>query len=343
MKQVRALSRRVPSWLEWSARQVYWRLPQRLLVARSRRRGQPGERPQVGAEEFASELLQRIPANRGPYLVHASLGSFDLLDSAGQPLSGLSASAWLIQRLIQFVGPSGTLCMPTHPQYSDNPGFMFDKSELVLTYDVRRTPSSVGLLSELFRRHPLTQRSEHPLSSMAVRGPLATELLASNAEGDQPLPHGVHSSYYRVCQQKGTVIGLGLSLIKALTILHVAEELRGDDWPVEGFFYSRRFKIIDNQGQTREIQVRERRPEFVRSLVLSQVRRDLLNERILHEYSIGGVKFAVADAAVVLEFMQTQQRNSTYPYLLPGVARLGKPRLGTPKSNLDLAGTQHAG
>jgi aminoglycoside 3-N-acetyltransferase len=248
------------------------------------------------------------------------------LDDAGLPLAGLSVAAWLLSQLKQHLGPSQTLCLPTHPKYSDNPGFMYDKSRLQLTYDTKKTPSSVGLISELFRRQPATLRSLHPLSSVAAQGPLAEELLQDNLNERLPLPHGTDSPYYRICRAGGTVLGLGVALIKAMTILHVAEEACDANWPVPGFFYKRKFRVVDREGVVLEAVVRERRPEYVRSLILSAVRRDLLREGLLREYSIDGVRIATADARGVFEYMQERQKTSTYPYLLPRVAGWGRPR-----------------
>lgn len=237
------------------------------------------------------------------------------------------AALWLTQELIRAVGPQGTLCMPTHPLYPDNPGFMFDKSELVLSYHIERTPSSVGLLTEMFRRTPGVRRSAHPLSSLAVRGPLAEELLHDNLNDRRPLPHGRDSGYYRFCLRGGGVISLGLGVIKPLTILHVAEEVRDETWPVPGFFYERQFEVREGQSKPRRVVVRERRPEFVRSLALSVARRDMLRLGILEETVISGVRSDVVDARGMLQLYQDKQRYSTYPYFLPRLARLGRPRI----------------
>lgn len=317
---------RFGSLIEWLSRQVYWRASDWLNPLRDRLRGKsgPAQLTQVDADFFRDELLAHIPAGRSPLLVHSSMGGFELLDKERQPLAGLSASAWLLGQLKQFVGAEGTLCMPTHPKYVENPGFMYDKSTLVLTYDVRRTPSNVGLLSELFRRQPGCQRSEHPLSAVAARGPLAEILLRDNLNVERPLPHGIWSPYYRICQHGGLVVGIGLSLIKAMTILHVAEEVADRDWPVKQFFYERRFVVIDALGGQREVTVRERRPEFVRSLMLNDVRRDLSREGLLKEFSVGGVACAIADAQGVYQYMHDRQQRSTYPYLWPSVARWGR-------------------
>jgi aminoglycoside N3'-acetyltransferase len=312
--------------VEWAARQTYWRFSQWIDPVRARLRKSESVPTRVRADRFLELWLEKVPTSRGPYLLHSSTTSFELLDDTGLPLAGLSAAAWLLNQLKQHLGPSQTLCLPTHPKYTDNPGFMFDKSQLKLTYDMKKTPSSVGLISELFRRQGGSLRSLHPLSSVAAQGPLAAELLHNNLNDSRPLPHGIDSPYYRICRAGGTVLGLGIPLIKAMTILHVAEEVCDGQWPVPGFFYERQFRVVDGEGTAREAVVRERRPEYVRSLILSAVRHDLLREGLLREYSIDGVPIATADAQGVLEYMQNRQQSSTYPYLLPRIAGWGRPR-----------------
>ena len=68
--------------------------------------------------------------------------------------------------------------------------------------------------------------------------------------------------------------------------------------------------------------MRERRPEFVRSLALGKVRRDLIREGILHESDDCGVRVDWARSGDVMEMMNRRNRTSTYPYYLPRLATL---------------------
>jgi aminoglycoside 3-N-acetyltransferase len=232
---------------------------------------------------------------------------------------------WLLKTVNDVAGKTGTVCMPTHPLYKADPGFMYDKSDLELRYSVRRTPSRVGLLTELFRRQPGTQRSRHPLSSLAARGPQAEALLEDNLNDEQPLPHGIHSGYYRFCQSGGTVISIGLSLVRPMTILHVAEEAKDEQWPTAGFFYRRRFEVEDENGRSSHVVVRERRPEFARSLTLKMVHKHFLDSGILREGAVGDVRVDTVRSKALLDSMSERQRHSCYPYLWPALARIGRP------------------
>jgi aminoglycoside N3'-acetyltransferase len=324
------------SWIDYPraiaevlARQIYWRAPGlSSLRGWSRspaRQGPRHEGPTIAAPELSRHLYDVAARFGGLLMVHSSLAAFRIRDKEGEIMPVAKGALWLIQELTRAVGPQGTVCMPTHPLYPDSPGFMFDKSDLVLSYHVERAPSRVGLLTEMFRRTPGVWRSAHPLSSLAVGGVLAEDLLHDNLNDRRPLPHGRDSGYYRFCLRGGGVISLGLGIIRPLTILHVAEEVRDETWPVPGFFYERHFEVREGQREPRRVVVRERRPEFVRSLALSVVRRHLLCEGILEENLISGIRSDVVDARALLEFYQDKQRYSTYPYLLPRLASLGRP------------------
>lgn len=304
---------------EIAARQVYWRVP-RLASLYNRRRERGAVARRVDRARLRDRLSSIGVVAGANVLVHSSIAHLALDAPGAEPAaSPLVVASQLLADLLGLVGSGGTLAMPTHPLYRDDPGFMHDKAALELVYEPAKTPSRVGFLTELFRRRPGVLRSRHPLSSLACRGPMAEAWLRDNLDGEAPLPHGHGSAYHRFCESDGLVISIGTPLIKAITVLHVAEELRDREWPVRGFFYERRF-VLRESGGDRTIVVRERRPQFVRSLALGQVRRDLLRAGILRESELQGVRIDCASAGAVLAYMSGRQASSSYPYLWPSLA-----------------------
>jgi aminoglycoside 3-N-acetyltransferase len=301
---------------ELGARQLYWRsalLRRPLAMVRKRR----AVREAVAVP--LSQLLDRLEesgAHRDALLmVHSSLdGIMTTGEGEGATRRGGALGMALLDQLRARLGPGGTLVLPTHPLYRDDPGFMHDKRHLSLTYDPRRTPCKVGLLGELFRRSPGVSRSLHPLSSLASMGPETERLLRNNLNSERPLPHGVHSGYFRFCQRGGTVVSINTPLIHAISIAHTAEEVRDEAWPVPGFFYERRFRVRTEAGEE-ECVVRERHPRWVRNISLGQLRRDLLREGILREGLVGPVRVDRADARAMLEYMCHRNARGPYPYL----------------------------
>ncbi len=170
----------------------------------------------------------------GVLLVHASLKALGPVD--GGPTS-------VIQGLIDAVGPTGTLLMPTltyELAYTADPCF-----------EQLRSPSVVGALTELFRNHPGVRRSLHPTHSVAGVGP-AFDALVEDHIAD-PTPCGPRSPFHRMLfRDDAQVLFLGCGLAPN-TCMHAVEELLpapyllGD--PVG-------YRVIDAQGREHRATVR---------------------------------------------------------------------------------------
>ncbi len=80
----------------------------------------------------------------------------------------------LVSALIDFCGPNRTLVMPSFVMG----GRTYDTAAYFRSrpFDVRRTPSDMGLVAEVFRRTPNVLRSLHPTCSVCALGPLGKEL-----------------------------------------------------------------------------------------------------------------------------------------------------------------------
>jgi len=124
----------------------------------------------------------------------------------------------LIRQMQELIGVEGTLLMPTF-------SFRGRQSHYVDThthFDVQRTPSAVGILTEVFRKMPGVTRSYHPTHSVAGWGRYAKEILSTHHLGST---FGVTSPFYRLREYDGLVVGLGRRYRYTFTITHVPEEL----------------------------------------------------------------------------------------------------------------------
>jgi aminoglycoside 3-N-acetyltransferase len=85
------------------------------------------------------------------------------LFSLGKPPTDLSKEALLdgiLSAVLDAIGPEGTLIAPTFT-------FAFCKSGV---FDIEKTPSEMGALTEAIRRHPSAMRTSNPIYSVAVIG-----------------------------------------------------------------------------------------------------------------------------------------------------------------------------
>ncbi len=151
------------------------------------------------------DLLRLGVRPGGVLLVHSSLRAL------GRPPGG---AAGVIDELLSILGPEGTLLMPalTYERVTpENPVF-----------DVRQTPSNVGVLAEVFRQQPGTRRSLHPTHSVCAVGRLAANLLKPHAADSTPC--GPNSPFRRLAELDGQILMLGCGL-EPNTSMHAVEEV----------------------------------------------------------------------------------------------------------------------
>lgn len=139
----------------------------------------------------------------------------------------------LIDAVLAAVSPGGTVMMPVLP-------------DIYTPFDAHTSPSTVGLVSEVFWRRPEAVRSRHPSHSVAAIGPLARSLTEGH---ENTAPTGVGSPYGRLRTSNGWIVLLGVDHDRS-TMLHLAEALA--DVP-----YLRRadLQVVGDDGRTRTVAV----------------------------------------------------------------------------------------
>lgn len=141
----------------------------------------------------------------GALLVHSSLSALGRVEGGAETV---------IQGLLDALGPEGTLLMPA---------LTYDRVTMLNpVFDVRRTRSDVGLITETFRTRPGTRRSLHPTHSVCGVGPRAAELL--DAHRRDMTPCGLHSPFRKLRDVGGQLLMLGCGL-KPNTSMHAIEEV----------------------------------------------------------------------------------------------------------------------
>jgi len=126
----------------------------------------------------------------------------------------------VIKILGDLVGASGTLVMPTFPMTGTSQEYL----EHNRVFDWRRTASRSGILTEIFRRMPGTERSIHPTHPVAARGPLAKWLTEGHEGSLSPFDE---SSPFQKLLSRDTLI-LRIGRFEAMTFRHLADHLLQD-------------------------------------------------------------------------------------------------------------------
>jgi aminoglycoside 3-N-acetyltransferase len=157
-------------------------------------------------------------------LVHSSYKSFGEVDGGPQTV---------IQALETALCPDGTLIMPT---------FNFDFNKGV-PWDVRTTPSKMGVLTEVARKDPRAKRVFHPFYSFAIIGKHA-EMLGSLRYKSS---YERNSVFGKLRDLDGKIMVIGLSYNNSMTFFHHIEQMEGVDYRFLKQFTG---EVTDENGNT---------------------------------------------------------------------------------------------
>ena len=180
----------------------------------------------------AADLRAHLEARVGNFevlMVHSSL-NFMHPYFEGSPMD-------LLEMLVQYVGPNRTLVMPAF--YLGDPGLnnAVEHYRRNPQFDIRKTPSQMGILTELFRRRAGVKVSLHPTHRTAALGPLADAITSGHFAAGTTFGRG--TPFDVMAAHDTAIVGMGKSY-GVLTQVHHVEDLLGDDFPV-----SRQVKPVD--------------------------------------------------------------------------------------------------
>ena len=153
--------------------------------------------------------LKRVGVAAGDFLmVHSSFDRF--LGFRGGPVE-------VIRTLQEVVGPGGTLMMPT----LSFTGSAIAHAERDSIFDARETASTVGLITETFRRCSGVVRSLHPTHSVAVWGNRADAIIVGHHLAETPC--GRPTPYGKLLEYDGKILFAGVP-VSSMTFIHFVEE-----------------------------------------------------------------------------------------------------------------------
>lgn len=155
-------------------------------------------------DTLLSDLAQSGLKQSDTIIVHSSMKSIGDVEGRADTV---------LDVFMEYFGRDGLFAMPTLSWSNVN------ASQPI--YNVKETPSVVGLLPELFRKRPGVLRSLHPTHSMAAYGPNADAFLEGHERFDTPA--GPYSPWRRLLIADAKIVFLGTSIV-CNTFLHGVEE-----------------------------------------------------------------------------------------------------------------------
>jgi aminoglycoside N3'-acetyltransferase len=168
-------------------------------------------------QEFRKILTEELRIAKGSVVfIHSSVDNLNIRFDTLK----------LLEILLETVGEVGTLVLPCWQFTYRAEDYL--KSGKV--FDVRRSPSALGMLSEMARRYPGANRSLHPTNSIVAIGKHAVAI--TEAHHTDIYPCGEKSPYYKVMQLDGIIAGIGVNA-NFMSFVHCPEDVLKEQFPVK--------------------------------------------------------------------------------------------------------------
>src|SRR6267378_487098 len=256
--------------------------------------------PSLSEEDFREILVQDLNLHEGDLVyVHSGMDGLNLAFPFYQIL-------FLIRDII---GASGTVLFPTYPNHRMS---SYEYLRQGNVFDVRRTPSYTGILTEFARRQRNAVRSLHPTKSVCAIGPVAKEITATHHLS--PYPYDTCSPYYKLIEHGGKIIGLGATT-NYISFGYCVDDALKEKFPVRVYHdrifdapcinYEGERVIVKTYAHDMSTTVHPDMPRFMKTYVAEEACRDL---------TVRGMKFFRASAPKLFAEMMELARRDIIAY-----------------------------
>lgn len=172
--------------------------------------------PVLDKNSIKKILIDEFNIKKGDNLfIHASL---DMLNTTLTPLE-------ILNILLEIVGDEGSISVPTFIRYSSK-----EWMEMPKEFNIKRTPSGMGIFSERVRRYKYAHRSIHPTKSIASIGKISNDVTSEHHLSD--FAFGEKSPFFKLMKNHNVkILGLGAPM-SYLSMVHVIEDIFSDKYPI---------------------------------------------------------------------------------------------------------------
>jgi len=251
-----------------------------------------------GQRLIAQQLFGYSPGELEPVLRSLGLGAGDsiLMHSGFRRVSGFRGTAAdVIQSLLKVIDPNGHLLMMSIPYRGSSQHY----AEREAMFDVRQSPSAVGLISEIFRRRPDVLRSLSPFHPVLAYGPLAAWLTADHEKCLYSCGKG--SPFERFLSLDGKFLFFDAPF-SSLTFMHYVEDHFRARLPVE-LYHREAATLRAKEASGREVTVRHfyfseaarRRRHF------APLETALLRDGLMRTATVGNTRMSSVTARSVVD------------------------------------------
>lgn len=241
----------------------------------------------ISKEELRESLLNAGINVGDRLMVHASLSKMGYIEGGPETV---------VEALKEIIGSQGVLLMPTSPIAR----LQLDYVKKNPVFDVMRTPSAMGKISEVFRNSDAVMRSYHPTEPVAAWGENAYDFIKDHTLKNTP--YHWDSPYGKLMQHGGKILYIGVTLDNAGTHLHTLEDAL--DVGVQVYYpESFNLRVLDYEGNERIVTTRVHNPEYSKKRRCDELLPMFLREGVYSEVMIGQAKTLVFDAEKMFKVM----------------------------------------
>lgn len=236
-----------------------------------------------------------------------------LVHSNFEPHSGFKGAPLdLVNAFAGFIGDKGNLLMVSIPFR----GSAYDYLALNKTFDVRKTLSMMGLVTEMFRRRAGTLRSLHPTHPVLALGKDAPWIVAGHEHSLYPCGPGTPFDKFRQLNGKILFFDVGFG---AITFFHHVEHLLQDQlaFPV---YEDRVFEVnvVDVNGEKRVVRTQAYSKGFPRNA--DKLEAEMLRQGKIRKGRVGNSRMLLVTAEDVVSCQTAMVKAGNPPYDLPAEA-----------------------
>jgi aminoglycoside 3-N-acetyltransferase len=239
-------------------------------------------------------------------------GDTILCHSSFSPFSGFQGSVReIIDVLQQAVGERGNVMMVSMP-YTTNTYEYLDK---VKSFDIRKAPSRMGLISESFRRQKGVLRSLHPTHPVLAAGPKAPWIVADHEKALSPCGPG--TPFEKLALLEGKVIFLNVRLTETFTFIHYLEDRIKDKLPFPLYFDEPfTVPVRDFEGREHIVKTNAFSPAAIERRWPEILEKELDKRNSIRRARIGNSKLLLVTTRDAIECVDEMTRGGRFFYNL---------------------------
>lgn len=238
-------------------------------------------------------------------------GDTVLWHSSFSPFSGYRGSIGsVIDTFIHTVGPNGNLLMVSLPYRSSSYEYLLSMK----CFDVNKTPSQMGLISETFRRQKNVYRSLHPTHPILARGPQAKWIVENHEHC--LFPCGIDTPFDKLRRLNGKVAFFNVPF-GVFTFFHYLEDLIKDFLPFP-LYHVPPFSVpvMDQDGNMRTVTTYAFSQETIKRRHFARFEEELRSRKLIKFARTGNIRLLMVEVNSVVACTLEMVRQKRFFYLM---------------------------